>query len=53
MEQPSPATVPAALKIGLGLTAFAAVSGVAFAAWADQGAGIFMAMVEFGLAWCF
>ena len=27
--------------------------GPAFAAWIDKGAGIFMAMVETGLAWCF
>ena len=26
---------------------------LAFAAWIDKGAGIFMATVESGLAWCF
>ena len=33
--------------------AFAAATGVAFAAWVDNGAGMLMAMVETGLAWCF
>lgn len=40
-------------KIGLGLAALAAVSGVAFASWVDKGAAMFMAMAEAGLAWCF
>jgi len=31
----------------------AAATGAAFAAWVDNGAGIFMTMVESGLAWCF
>ena len=31
----------------------AAVAGLAFAAWADNGADIFVAMVESGLSWCF
>jgi hypothetical protein len=40
-------------KIGVGLAALAAVSGVAFASWVDKGAAMFMAMAEAGLAWCF
>ena len=39
--------------VGLGLAAFAAATGLAFAAWVDNGAGIFMTMVEGGLSWCF
>ena len=31
----------------------AAATGLAFASWIDKGAGIFMATVEAGLAWCF
>jgi hypothetical protein len=27
--------------------------GLAFASWIDNGAAIFLAMVESGLAWCF
>ena len=30
-----------------------AATGIAFAGWLDQGAGIFLAMAESGLAWCF
>lgn len=32
---------------------FAALAGVALAGWVDQGPGIFMALVETGMAWCF
>ena len=31
----------------------AAATGAAFASWVDNGAGIFLAMVESGLSWCF
>ncbi len=40
-------------KIALGVTLLAAATGLAFASWIDKGAGIFMATVEAGLAWCF
>jgi len=40
-------------KIALGLAALAAATGIAFASWIDNGAAIFMAMAEAGLAWCF
>ena len=43
----------AAVKIALGVAVFAAATGLAFASWIDKGAGIFMATVEAGLAWCF
>ncbi len=39
--------------IALGVSVLAAATGLAFAAWLDKGAGIFMAMIESGLAWCF
>lgn len=50
MKIPSPATFA---KIALTVAALAAATGAAFAAWMDQGAGIVLAMVESGLAWCF
>ncbi len=37
----------------IGTTLFAAASGAAFAAWVETGPGIFMALIESGLAWCF
>lgn len=40
-------------KAVLGVAALAAATGLAFASWLDQGAGIFMAMVDTGLSWCF
>ena len=43
----------AAVKIALGVAVLAAATGLAFASWIDKGAGIFMATVEAGLAWCF
>jgi hypothetical protein len=33
--------------------AFAAFAGFAFAGWVEHAPGIFMALVESGLAWCF
>ena len=53
MKQLSSMPVSSAAKIVLGVAALAAVTGLAFASWIDKGAGIFMAMVESGLAWCF
>ena len=40
-------------KVVLGVALLAAATGLAFASWMDKGAGIFMAMIENGLAWCF
>lgn len=40
-------------KVALGLAVLAAASGIAFASWIDNGAAIFMAMAETGMAWCF
>jgi len=37
----------------LALTAFAAVTGLAFAMWLRHGTQIFFAMAESGLTWCF
>ena len=45
--------VATAAKIALGVALLAAATGLAFASWIDKGAGIFMATVEAGLAWCF
>jgi len=50
MKGPSAMTVA---KIVLGVAAVAATTGVAFAAWMENGAGIVLAMVESGLASCF
>lgn len=45
--------VATAAKIALGVALLAAATGLAFASWIDKGAGIFLATVEAGLAWCF
>ncbi|SFJ93091.1 hypothetical protein SAMN04488498_101364 [Mesorhizobium albiziae] len=42
-----------AVKIGLAVLAVAAATGVAFAAWVENGAAILMTMAETGLSWCF
>lgn len=39
--------------IALAALILAAATGAAFASWLEQTPGIFMAMVESGLAWCF
>lgn len=41
-----------AAKLALGALVLAAATGAAFAGWMNNGAGIFRAMVEAGLAWC-
>ena len=46
-------SVSTVAKVTLGLALLAAATGLAFASWIDKGAGIFMATVEAGLAWCF
>ena len=51
MKQPSFSRKP--LLVGTITLAFAAATGIAFATWMQHGAGIFMALVESGLAWCF
>lgn len=35
------------------LLALAGMTGIAFAGWLEHAPGIFMSMVESGLAWCF
>jgi hypothetical protein len=53
MNAHGPVSVSSAASIALGAAAFAAVSGIAFAAWLDHGAAILLSMAETGLSWCF
>jgi hypothetical protein len=53
MKQLSHMQAWTAAKIAAGVALLAAATGLAFASWIDKGAGIFMATVEAGLAWCF
>ncbi len=53
MKQLAHLPVATVAKIALGVALLAAATGLAFASWIDKGAGIFMATVEAGLAWCF
>ncbi|WP_432287936.1 hypothetical protein SLT36_12900 [Aminobacter sp. BA135] len=48
-----PISLSATAWIALGVMAFAATSGLAFASWLDKDAGIFMSLVEAGMSWCF
>lgn len=41
------------LVLALGAVALAAATGIAFSAWIENGAAIFMTYAEAGLAWCF
>lgn len=45
-------SVKTVAKIALGVAALGAATGAAFAAWIENDAGIFRAMVEAGLSWC-
>ncbi|MBY8915754.1 hypothetical protein KUG85_00550 [Nitratireductor sp. L1-7-SE] len=40
-------------KLGAATLLLAAFTGLAFAMWLENGAGIFLALVESGLSWCF
>ncbi|WP_183260383.1 hypothetical protein [Aminobacter niigataensis] len=53
MKQPRRISLKTVAWIALGLAAFAASSGLAFASWLDKDAGIFMSLVEAGMSWCF
>lgn len=39
-------------KAALGAAALAAATGVAFAAWIENGDAIFISLIQAGLAWC-
>jgi hypothetical protein len=41
------------VPVALGVLVLAAATGVAFSAWLEMGAAIFMTYAEAGLAWCF
>ena len=53
MNAHGPLSVSFLVKAVLGVALLAAATGLAFGAWLDQGAGIFLAMIDAGLAWCF
>lgn len=53
MKQAQPISLSRTAWIALGLAAFAAASGLAFASWLDKSDGIFMSLVEAGMSWCF
>ncbi|WP_395450840.1 hypothetical protein ACHMW7_14170 [Aminobacter sp. UC22_36] len=53
MKQAQPISLKTTAWVALGLGAFAAASGLAFASWLDKGAGIFMSLVDAGMSWCF
>ncbi|MCR4269102.1 hypothetical protein [Nitratireductor sp. ZSWI3] len=51
LEQPQHAT--RWITAGLAALLAAALSGWAFAMWIEHGGGIFLAMAQSGLSWCF
>jgi hypothetical protein len=53
MNASRPISVSLAARLLLAAAVIAAATGVAFASWMDHGPGIFLALVESGLAWCF
>ncbi len=53
MKQIASMPVSTVAKVVVCAALLAAASGLAFASWMNNGAGIFMAMIENGLAWCF
>ena len=53
MKPTSPFNLPTTAKLLITAIALSAATGAAFASWIGQGDGIFMAMVDSGLSWCF
>ncbi len=53
MRQSSHIITQRALAYALAAAVASAVTGVAFALWLENAPGIFMAMVDSTLAWCF
>ncbi|MBL8584953.1 MAG: hypothetical protein JNL61_22320 [Rhizobiaceae bacterium] len=53
MKNWRPTGTAAVAKLAVAVLSLAAATGAAFAAWIDQGAGIFLATVDAGLSWCF
>jgi hypothetical protein len=53
MRQPRTLLTLATAKYAVAAIALAAATGVAFASWVEHGPGIFMAMIDSGLSWCF
>ena len=53
MKITAPASLGSLAKIAVALALLGAATGLAFAGWLDRGAGIFMALAESGLSWCF
>ncbi|WP_295809392.1 hypothetical protein [uncultured Nitratireductor sp.] len=51
MQHPRPTATW--LKISAATLLLAASTGLAFAMWLENGAGIFLALAESGLSWCF
>ncbi len=45
--------LPSIARIGLAAVALAAATGLALAAWVENGPAILLSMAETGLSWCF
>jgi hypothetical protein len=52
MKLPFGLTTKTLAGIALALAGIAAATGAAFAAWVNNADGIFMSVIESGLAWC-
>lgn len=53
MKPASPFNLSTTAKLLVAATALSAATGAAFASWVGQADGIFMAMVDAGISWCF
>ncbi|WP_127522908.1 hypothetical protein [Mesorhizobium sp. Z1-4] len=53
MKTPTGRSLQPAAIIALSALVLAAATGVAFSAWMEKGAAIFMTYAQAGLAWCF
>jgi len=53
MSAPSRKTRRMAVRLALATLAFGGLTGVAFAAWVENGSAMLMALAANGMAWCF
>jgi hypothetical protein len=53
MSRPTSTSRRIAVRIALATLAFGGLTGVAFAAWVENGSAMLMALAANGMAWCF
>jgi hypothetical protein len=53
MSEPASTSRRIAVRVAVATLAFGGLTGVAFAAWVENGSAMLMALAANGMAWCF